>query len=63
MNADINSKEGSYTAETIRYDDSQLQTILDDLDEIICLLMMYHWKLIILNTMIINGKEKVKSSI
>ena len=38
MNADINSKEGSYTAETIRYDDSQLQTILDDLDEIICLL-------------------------
>lgn len=38
MNADVNSKEGSYTAETIRYDDSQLQTILDDLDEIICLL-------------------------
>lgn len=31
MDADINSKEGSYTADTIRYNDAQISTILGDL--------------------------------
>lgn len=38
MDADINSKEGSYTAETIRYDDSQIQTILSELASVKTLL-------------------------